>query len=181
LDARVTSQKGIDQKKPDLFIQSVDIARVVDSASDTLLDVLRMQAASGNAESGKPGMLLVLADAAQGSGQADLIKQLLLSEVKTFVATGISGGYFAGTPDPAYPLPGGSLAVTLAKLPQGRREIRPGKILSVDADRARVSAQFNDPGAGSLPLELGLERQQGRWRVVEIINARSLFHQALKY
>ena len=179
LDALVTAQKGIDQKDSYLFNRSVDIQSVVDRASATLLAFLRARTASGGPPVGNLGMILTLAAMAQESGQTELIRQLLVSEVKSFVAAGINGGYFAGAPDRTVNLPKGSLAAALPKIPKGRREIRPGKVLAKAEGKATVSAAFLDPAAGRLPLELALERTQGGWRVVEIINARSLFEQAL--
>jgi hypothetical protein len=180
LDALVAAQKGIDKKDSDLFNRSVDVESVALRASDTLLAFLRARTASGDPPAGNLGMLLALAAMAQESGQAELVRQLLVSEVKSFVAAGINGGYFAGTPDRTVKLPKSSLAATLPKIPKGRREITAGKVLAETEGKATVSAAFVDPGAGRLPLELALERKQGRWRVVEIINARSLFEQALE-
>jgi hypothetical protein len=181
LDALVNAQKGIDRKDSDLFNQSVDVATVVDRASDELLAVMRDQAAADRVDAGNIGMILALTAVAEDAGQTPLIKQLLVSEVKTFIAAGINQGYFAGTPDKAVKLPHGSLASALPKMPTGRREIRPGKILSESGDSATISAAFLDPAAGRLPLELAMERRQGHWRVVEILNARSLFDQAVKH
>lgn len=180
LDALVKAQQGIDQSDSDLFNQCVDVPAVVGKAADSLLAAMREQVASGNLEAGNLGILLAFAGAAEDAGQSALLKQLLVSEVKSFVATGINGGYFAGTPNESVRASRGSLASALAKMPQGRREIRPGRILSEADGQATVSATFVDPEAGRLPLELGMERKDGQWRVVEIRNAQSLFNQAVK-
>jgi hypothetical protein len=65
-------------------------------------------------------------------------------------------------------------------MPKGRREIIPGKLLSQQGKKARMSAAFHDPAAGVLPLELVIEQQGGGWRVVEIVNAKELLHEATK-
>jgi len=43
-----------------------------------------------------------------------------------------------------------------------------------------MSATFNAPGAGSLPLELVFEQHNTGWRVVEIANVKELFYEAAK-
>lgn len=182
LGALITAQKGIDQSDSDLFNQAVDIPTVVDRASDALLTALREEAAAGRLDAGNLGMVLALAGAADNAGQTALIKQLLISEVKSFVASGINGGYFAGSDKAKTKASRGSLASALDKMPKGRREIRPGSILSHTDNIATVSATFIDPEAGSLPLELALEQQDGgNWRVTEILNAKTLFEQAARH
>jgi len=177
--ALVQAQRGIDETDSRLFNAVVDVASVVDRASEVLIVAFREQAASGgDFGGGNMAVLLALAASAEDSGQIALLKPLLLSEVQGFVATGINGGYFAGKPDRSVKPPRNSLAGALRKMPVGRREIVPGKVHSQQGARARMSATFKDPGAGSLPLELVLEQQSQGWRVVEIANAKELFREA---
>lgn len=180
LDALRTAQQGIDQSDSDAFSRAVDITSVTDGASDALLAALRKQMNEGTLGDSNMGMALMLADMAESSGQAGMIKQLLISEVRGFVTSGINGGYFAGKPNGTVKPSRGSLASTLTKMPEGRRELIPGKILSEKDGKAVVSATFVDPKAGRFPLELGLTRQDGQWRVTEIVNAQALFEQAAR-
>ena len=180
LSAIVKAQQGIDACDSDQFNQAVDVPSVVNKASDALLKALRRQAEEGTLGDSNIGMALALAGMAEEAGQGGIIRQLLLSEVKGFVATGINGGYFAGRPNNTVQAPRGSLASTLEKLPPGRREIAPGKVLSDKDGRALVTGTFADPKAGRLPLELALEKQNGQWRIVEITNAQALFEETAR-
>jgi len=187
LAALVQAQRGIDEANSDLFNAVVDVASVVGRASDVLIVVFREQAVSGTGGmfggdlgGGNIGALLALAASAGGSGHIALLRQLLITEMKNFVATGVNGGYFAGKPDPSVSPSRSSLAEALRKMPAGRREIVPGRVLSQQGGKARMSAAFNEPEAGSLPLELIFEQHKGGWRVVEIANAKEVFHEAAK-
>lgn len=180
LSALVTAQKGVDACDSDLFNQAVDVPSVVNKASDSLIKALRTLSAEGTLGDSNIALALALAGMAEQAGQADIIRQLLVSEVRGFVAAGINGGYFAGRPNNTVQPPRGSLASTLDKLPPGRREIVPGRVLSDKEGKAVVSGVFVDPQAGRLPLELALELRNGQWRIVEITNAQSLFEEAAR-
>ena len=178
--ALARAQQGIDKADADLFNSAVDVNSIVSKASSPLLAAFRDQAAEGKLGDSNMVMILALAGAAEESGKLDLVKPLLISEVRGFVATGINGGYFSGRPDATVKPPRGSLASSLTKMPKGRREIVPGKILSEQGDKAVMSATFVDPKAGRLPLELALEKRNNTWQVVEITNARELFNEAVR-
>lgn len=180
LESLAEIQRGIDACDSDTVTRVVDIPSVVGKASDSLVEVLQQQAAEGNLGDGNLAMVLALAGVAQEGGQAAMIRQLLVSEVRGFVVSGVNGGYFAGNPNGSVAPSRASLANSLEKMPQGRRQVIPGRILSQRDGTAKVSATFVDPKAGRLPLELAMEEQGGAWRVVEIANARSLFQEAAR-
>lgn len=180
LDSLAQVQRGIDACDSDMVTAVVDIPSVVGTASDALVDALQQQASDGNLGDGNLAMVLALAGVAKESGQAALVNQLLVSEVRGFLVSGINGGYFAGTPNGSVKPSRSSLAGTLEKIPRGRRQIVPGKVLTHKDGAANVSATFVDPGAGRLPLELVLKEQDGVWRVTEIANARALFEEAAR-
>jgi hypothetical protein len=178
--ALIQAQRGIDEADSDLFTRAVDVSSVVNKASDDLIAALKEQAIKGELGDGNIAVLLVLAASAEEPGQAALLRPLLITEVKNFVATGINGGYFAGKPDASITPSRSSLASVLKKMPQGRREIVPGKLLSKQDGKARMSATFIDPAAGAFPLELIVEQQKDGWRVVEVANVKELFHEMAK-
>jgi len=178
--ALIQAQRGIDEADSDLFNAVVDVFSVVNKASDDLIVALKEQAVKGELGDGNIAVLLTLAASAGESGQTALLRPLLITEVKNFVATGINGGYFAGKPNTSVAPSRNSLASVLKKMPQGRREIVPGRLLSQQGGKARMSATFTDPAAGGFPLELIVEQQQDGWRVVEIANAKELFHEVAK-
>ena len=180
LDSLASIQKGIDGCDSDAVTRVLDIPAVVSAASDALVDALQQQAADGNLGDSNLAMVLAFAGVAKESGQAAMINQLLVSEVRGFVVSGVNGGYFAGSPNGSIKPSRASLASALDKMPQGRRQIIPGAVLSQENGRATVSGTFVDPKAGRLPLELVMEEQGGVWRVVEIANARSLFQEAAR-
>ncbi|MDR0828256.1 MAG: hypothetical protein LBN33_10385 [Desulfovibrio sp.] len=177
LSALTLAQNGIDQCDSDLFNKAVDVGEVTDHAADALLAALLKASSEGRLDA-SAGMVISLVKMAKDSGQDKFIKQLLLSEIKSFLASGINGGWFAGKADEKTQSPGSGFAAYLKKLPRGRRTILPGKVLSESGDQAEVSATFTDPQAGAFPLVLGLKRQDGVWRVMEIKNAMELFTQA---
>lgn len=180
LSALHTMQQGVDKADSDTFMRAVDLDSVLNKASGTLMDTLRQQAAAGNLGDSNIAMALTLATMAEDSGQGAFIRQLLVSEVKGFVVSGINGGYFAGKPNGSVKPARASLASTLEKMPQGRREIIPGKVLSNAEGKAEVSGTFSDPEAGRFPVTLALEKRGEQWVVVEITNADELFEKAAK-
>jgi len=174
-------QRGVDDADSDLFSQGIDIDSVVNKSSDSLLAALREQAASGNLPEGNITMLLGVADMAQNSGQGAFLKQMLVSEVRSFLVSGVNGGYFAGKPNGRVKHSGMTLASTLEKMAVGRREILPGKVISNENGKAKVSATFVDPEAGRFPLSLAVEERNGQWKVVEILNAAEVFSQVSRH
>jgi hypothetical protein len=178
--ALIQAQRGIDEADSDLFNTVVDVVSVINKASDDLIVALKEQAVKGELGDSNIVVLLTLAASAEEAGQMALLRPLLITEVRNFVAIGINGGYFAGKPNTSVSPSRNSLAAVLKKMPEGRREIVPGKLLSQQDGKARMSATFNDPAAGGFPLELIVEQQKGGWRIVEIANAKELFHEAAK-
>lgn len=180
LSALTTAQKGVDSCNSTLFTQAVDVTSVINTVADSLLQMLRTQTADGSITHSGLAMAVTMLDAADSSGQRALIMPLLHSEVKSLLATGINGGYFAGEPNGSVAPSPVSLASVLNSMPKGRRSIEPGKVLSEKDGKARVSATYVDPGAGRLPLVLDLERQGETWRVTGIANAPDLFKSSLR-
>lgn len=180
MTAITNTQKAIDESNSDLMNQAIDLNSVLDKASDTLMASLQQQIDAGTIDSTSITMALSLANMAEESGKGAFVKQLLLSEVRGFVTSGVNGGYFAGKPNGKVKPPRASLASTLEKMPRGRREIIPGKVLSNKDGKASVSATFVDPEAGRLPLVLAVEQQGNDWRITEISNASEVFEQASK-
>lgn len=179
LDSLHLAQRGIDECNADAFNRAVDVSAITGKASDALLSALRKQAASGNmGDSGLALAVGMLGSADEGT--TSLIKPLLISEVRGFINTGINGGYFAGKADGSVTPSRGSLASTLEKMPEGRRQIVPGKLLAREGSKATVSGVFIDPKAGSFPLVLEMQHENGLWRVKEISNAQSLFEEAAR-
>ncbi|MDR0339122.1 MAG: hypothetical protein LBH65_02465 [Desulfovibrio sp.] len=179
LEALERAQRGIDECNSDIFNGAVDMPAVIDKASEALMAGLRKQADEGKLGDSNIAIALMLLGAVEDSSQTGLVKQLMLSEVKGFIATGINGGYFAGKPDPAIKPSRGSLASTLTKMPKGRREILPGEVLSHKDNVASVSGTFVDPKAGRFPLVLTVEKENGIWRIKEISNAQALVEEAV--
>jgi ABC-type transporter MlaC component len=176
LGALTTIQQAVDSADSDLFEQAADLNSLLQTSADALMQSLKHQADQGALGNSQIAMALALSSAMGGdAAQASFLRQLLLSEVRGFVISGINGGYFAGQPNGSIKPSRVSLASLLEKMPKGRREIVPGKVLSHKDGQATVSATFVDPGAGSLPLELALQEENGRWRVTQVLNAAELF------
>ena len=178
LSAVVTAQRGIDEADSDLFNRAVDVDSVLNKASATLNKALREQLAAGKMGGGAGAMIMLFTAAEDDPAQAGLLKQFMISEVKSFVASGVNGGYFAGKPNGRVKPERGTLAGTLPKMSKSRKELVPGKVLSHQDDKATVSATFVDAKAGRFPLTLALERQNGNWRVTEVVNAAELLDEA---
>ncbi len=178
LSAVVTAQRGIDEADSDLFNRAVDVDSVLNKASATLNKALREQLAAGKMGGGAGAMIMLFTAAEDDPAQAGLLKQFMVSEVKSFVAAGVNGGYFAGKPNGRVKPERGTLAGALPKMSKSRKELVPGKVLSHQDDKATVSATFVDAKAGRFPLTLTLERQNGNWRVTEVVNAAELLDEA---
>lgn len=178
LSAIVKAQQGIDQSDIDIFNQAVDVDSVLNKASGSLNTALREQMAAGKLGGGAGAMVLLLSSAEGNPAQAGLLKQYMLSEVKSFVAAGVNGGYFAGKPNGRVKPESGTLAASLPRLSKARKELVPGKVMSQQGDKATVSATFVDAKAGRFPLALALERQNGNWRVTEVTNSAELLEEA---
>ena len=181
LAALATAQKGIDEANSDLFTQAVDIDSVLNKATGTLTAAVQKQVAEGKMGGSNAMLALSLAGAGDpNSPQGAMIKQMLLSEVKSFVAAGINGGYFAGEPNGKVTSSSGSFGslIDIKKMSKGRKEIVPGKVISQKGEAATVSATLVDHGTGRFPLMLGMEQQNGRWRVTEVTNAADLLERA---
>ena len=178
LSAVAMAQRGIDEADSDLFNRAVDVDSVLNKASATLNKALREQLAAGKMGGGAGAMIMLFTAAEDDPAQAGLLKQFMVSEVKSFVAAGVNGGYFAGKPNGRVKPESGTLAGTLPKMSKGRKELVPGKVLSHQDDKATVSATFVDAKAGRFPLTLALERRDGNWRVTEVVNAAELLDEA---
>lgn len=179
MSALRTAQKAVDTRDSSLFTQAVDIDSVLNKGADALITFVSQAAAEGTITSPALSMAAMLLNSGADSAQRALVVSLLGSEVRSFLATGINGGYFAGDPDPNVKPSSASLASALEKMPKGRRVLEPGKVLSEDNGKARVSATFVDPGAGRVPLVLVLERKEGNWKVTEIANASDVFKKSI--
>jgi hypothetical protein len=174
LDAIALAGRGIEQADADLFNQAVDLDAVLDRAFGVLSAALRDQPVGE-----KNAAIAALAAAATGNAAQDaFVKQIILSEMKSCVAAGINGGYFAGRPNGRITPGGGYLSLLLPELSQERRELIPGKVLSREGDKAVASAVLVDAGSGRFPLTLALERRGGDWRVTEVVNAAQLLREA---
>jgi hypothetical protein len=180
LDSLRVAQQGIDQCDPDLFRQAVDVDAVYNNGFDTLLSVLADEVRAGNI--GGENALLAMAVSGLSSGDGknlELLKQLLSSEVKSFVTAGISGGYFAGEPNGKVNN-AGAFSSLLKDISKERKQLVPGKVLSQKGNEAVISARLVDGGAGTFPLKLKLENDNGRWQVKEVLNARELLQEAYR-
>lgn len=178
--ALVLAQKGIDESSPDTFNKAIDVASIVNNATDALFEAMLQLAREGALEDSNLGLMVGLMGALNDSGQAGFIKQMLGTEVRGFVNAGIKSGYFSGKENAEVKASGGSLASLVTRLAKGRRELKAGKVLEEKDGKASMEAVFVDPKAGSFPLKLGLEEKDGEWRVVEILNARELFNEAIR-
>jgi hypothetical protein len=178
LSAVAVARQGIEQADVDLFNQAVDVDAVLNRAFNTLNKALREHLA---ADTGNDAVAVAafFTAATENAAQDGFLRQLVISEMKGFVAAGINGGYFAGKPNGLLSPGKGILSALLPKLSQGRKELIPGKVLSQHKDKAVVSATFVDAEAGSFPLTLALQRRQGNWLVTEVVNAAQLLDEAV--
>lgn len=176
--ALAMAQQGVDDCDSDLFNRAVDVDAILGKASAHAVQALQKEVAAGRVEDSNIALAVTMLGGGD-STQMSMLVAFLTSEVKGFLASGINGGYLAGKPN-GRGKGKGYLAAYLDKMPQGRREIVPGKLLSSENGSARVSATFVDPGAGRLPLVLQLEQQGGQWRVTEIVNAGDLIREAVR-
>ena len=176
MDALSTAQKGIDQCDPELFRKAVDIDSVFNSGFDALISALRTEVEAGNIGGDNALLSMAVMGLSSGDGNTGMLKQLLNSEAKSFVASGISGGYFAGKPNGKGD--SGSFSSLLKDISKGRKQLSPGKVLTQKDGQATITASLIDGDAGKFPLKLRLEETSSGWQVKEVLNAQELLQEA---
>jgi hypothetical protein len=178
LEAITTAQKGISSHDYALLRQGVDVSSVLDKATDSLLAELKRQMNEGNmvGDSTITTLLLMLVD--DDSGKGGMVRSLLQMEAENLLRTAVNAGYIDGKPDPSKSGNAGMFKSALKELGRSKKRLAPGKVLKEQDDSATVSASFVDSIEGIFPLELRMEKEQGQWRVKEIMNLRQLIEQA---
>jgi|GEM_PF-3271753 len=178
LEALATAQKGIAGHDYAVLSQGVDVSSVLDNATDSLLAELKRQMNEGNmvGDSTVTTLLLMLVD--DDSGKGGMVRSLLRMEAENLLRTAVNAGYIDGKPDPSKAGNAGMFKSALKELGRSKKRLAPGKVLKEQDDSATVSASFVDSIEGIFPLELRMEKEQGQWRVKEIMNIRQLIEQA---
>ena len=184
LDAVSNARAAVNADDVDAFNAAVDVDAVLQSGLTEGLDLLCTQAASGKlSQNVDPMMALALSgvasDCRPDNPQLLLLRALVQSEAKSFVAAGVGGGYFAGKPNGRV-AESGMHSKLLRGMSSARKELLPGKVISQTGDAAEVSATLRDAKAGEFPLRLKVERKNAAWRITEVLNARELVRGAME-
>ena len=178
LDAIKLAQKGVSDHDYTLFSQAVDVPSVLDSAADSLLAELKKQMASGAIKGDSTATSLLLMALSDDAGKGGMVRTLLQMEAVNLLRTAINAGHIDGEPDPAKAGNAGLFKGALKELGRSKKELAPGKVLKEEGDKATVSAAFFDSLEGRFPLELRMQKENGQWRVKELMNVRQLIDQA---
>ena len=178
LQAVSLAQKGIEGADYTLFSRMVDTDSIVRTTAGEALSFLQEKMQKGELSNATPVMALMLSGVnVEDKGQMNMLTQMLSSEVRSFVASGISGGHFAGKPNGKTKIAGaGALFTGLSTKP---KRLVPGKVLQEKGDTALVSAVLEDGDAGRFPLELNMTRTNETWRVTGIHNLRPMLETAI--
>lgn len=177
LEALSLAQKGIEGSDYTLFSRMVDTDSIVRGTAGEALSFLQEKMQKGELNNATPVLALMLSGVnVEDKSQMNMLTQMLSSEVRSFVASGISGGHFAGKPNGKTKLAGaGALFTGLSTKP---KRLVPGKVLQEKGDTALVSAMLEDGDAGRFPLELNMTRTNESWRVTGIHNLRPMLETA---
>ena len=184
LEAVGNAQKAVDTADTNAFNNAVDVDAVLQSGLNDGLSLLCEQAASGTLSDLDPMLALALAgvaaDCRPDNPQVLILRGLVQSEAKSFVASGVGGGWFAGKPNGR--VQEDSMHTRLLRdISKGRKELVPGAVVSQHGDTAEISAVLRDAEAGNFPLRLKVERKTTAWRITEVLNARELVRNALAH
>ncbi len=173
------AQRAIDKQDMALFESVVDIDRMLSSASRESATVLASMQQGGDMPALPPALGLALAGLGGGNPRAvDMFSSLLASEARKFIAIGITDGFFAGKTQKNKSNKD-KFPILFKGVSTARKELKPGKILENDGNAARVSTTLVDAEAGAIPLELGLSRDGGNWKIVKLDNISELVKQTV--
>ena len=178
LQTVTVAQKGIDTSDYDLFNQAVDVDGLINNSLDTALKGLKTSMENGRLEGANPVLMLTLGSLDFNDPiKLAMIKGLLASETRNMISAGIRGGYFAGKPNGKVNKQQSAL---LEGLSDKRKELIPGKVISQSGSQAVITATLKDADAGNIPLELGVDKVQGSWRITHVRNAAKIVDETIK-
>ncbi len=170
-------QKAIDTRDATLMERHIDLDAVVGKAVDA---VLTDADAVKEAERSSPAIALVLSGMGSDERVKSVARHLLTAETKQFVRYGVTSGAFAGTAKPGAHPGAGLLAANLRGGAGDKKTFGAASVRSQSADAALVNTSLTDAANGeSYPLELGLQQQNGVWRVTEITNIHALIRRTV--
>ena len=177
LEAVSLAQKGIEGSDYTLFSRMVDTDSIVRSTAGEAISFLQEKMQKGELNNATPVLALMLSGVnVEDKNQMNMLTQMLSTEVRSFVASGVSGGHFAGKPNGKTKLAGAGALFT--GLSTKAKRLVPGKVLQEKGDTALVSAVLEDGDAGRFPLELNMTRTNENWRVTGIHNLRPMLETA---
>ncbi len=169
-------QESIDASDYTAFAKVVDVDAVVSSAIPKIILQLQALDSTGMIQTSPALSFAFKSINPNDPTQLAFLSQLVGSEVKTLLASGISGGYFAGQPNGKGT---GAHSSILDKMTTGRKAILGKKVRFSEPNKAIVEGSLHDEGNAEFPLVLGLELQENLWRVVSIENAEELVNSAI--
>jgi hypothetical protein len=182
LSAVIDAQVAVKKSDTNAFNAAVDVDTLLNKGLDDSLAVLCERASTGTLPPMEPMLAMAVAgiasDCRPENPQLIVLRGLFQSEAKTFISTGVGGGYFAGQPNGT--VSANSMHSRLLKgMSTARKDLVPGSVISQTADTAEVSATLQDGDAGAFPLRLKVDRKNASWRITEVLNARELIQEAL--
>ncbi len=178
LEAIAFAQKGIEGANYTLFSRMVDTDSIVHNSAGEALAFLQEKMQKGELSGATPVLALMLSGInVEDKKQVSMLTQMLSTEVRSFVASGVSGGHFAGKPNGKTKLAGAG--ALFSGLSTKAKRLIPGKVLQEKGDTALVSAVLEDGEAGRFPLELNMTRTNENWRVTGIHNLRPMLEAAV--
>ena len=164
-------QKGVDTRDLALVEKYLDSDGTVVKAVDVIVtdkDILRQ---AGQAS------FAIAAILAMGSDEkmVPVLRDLMKSEAREYIRHGVVSGAFAGAPQEGVSTYGGIFGKVFRGGNKDRKKFGPATLKTSGKETAVVATTLADGAKGrTYPLELRLERQQGIWRVVEIVNVSQL-------
>lgn len=165
-------QRAIETMDLDLASASLDSNALIQSAvAEALAHPELLRQAGEN-----PVMALILAGYNSGPEAREAVQTMLATEIHNFFAYGIRSGAFAGKLGAgANPGDPGLFGTVFRGNERDIKRLSEARLLEEKGNTARVSATLYDGmSKKSYPLELGLVRESGVWRIKELRNLKAL-------
>ena len=169
-------QKGLDTADLGLVERYLDIDAVAGKAASVAVtdeNTLR--------EAGKEPAAAVLIALGAATGANEAVRDMLAAEAKAYARHGVSSGAFAGSPKQDAPPYHGLFSKAFRGGEKDKKTFGPATVTSQKGDTARVATSLQS-GTKSKPqaLDLLLQKQNGVWRVIEVVNLPEILHQNMQ-
>lgn len=168
-------QRGIDAADLAMVERYLDIDAVAAKAASVAVtdeNTLR--------EAGKEPAVAALIALGAATGANDAIRDMLAAEAAEYVRHGVTSGAFAGSPKQDAPPYRGIFSKAFRGGAKDKQTFGPATVTSQNQDTARVVTSLRSGPKGTpQSLDLLLEKRNGVWRVMKVVNLPEILRKHL--